>query len=377
MKYLRYMLMALIAMVTICTGAQTRKVKPKPVAKAASENPAHKLFQTMLPATAKVMFIDSVVVGKNDFLGQLPLPDETGRLSVRGRADNGTTPLTQYENEFGDRRFFASGDSTATVLNTQSLLGNEWGKPTALSDISNKDYPSQNFPFLTSDGFTLYFSATGPNSLGGRDIFMTTFDSDKGEWYSPQNYGLPFNSTANDYLLAIDDIDTLGWLVTDRHQHADSVCIYTFVPTKPRLDFSGDDLTNAQIERLAKLASIKDTWEFGNRKEALARLNAMITQKHATAPKGVGMYFVVNDQTVVTSPSQFKTKEAKQLYAQLQELKSILQQTESSIDNDRLLYHQRKDKNLAAKILQQEKALLKQQEDYKTIEKRIRLIEQR
>lgn len=48
---------------------------------------------------------------------------------------------------------------------------------------------------------------------------------------------MPFNSTANEYLLAIDDYDTLGWLVTDRNQPADSVCIYTFEPTSIRKDF--------------------------------------------------------------------------------------------------------------------------------------------
>ena len=85
-----------------------------------------------------------------------------------------------------------------------------------------------------ADGVTLYFAAQGVNSMGGYDIFMSTFDLDKGVFYSPENIGLPFNSTANDYLLAIDDINHLGWLVTDRRQPEDKVCIYTFVPTASR-----------------------------------------------------------------------------------------------------------------------------------------------
>jgi hypothetical protein len=372
MKYQRYLLMALMAMVAICAAAQNKKAKTKAVAKATAETPAHKLFQAMLPATAKVMFIDSVVVAKNDFLSHFPLPEEAGKLSVKSK---GIPMLAQYENEFGDRRFFASGDTTATLLNTQSLLANEWGKPTVLSDISASDYPMQNFPFLASDGFTLYFSATGPNSLGGRDIFMTTFDSDKGAWYAPQNYGLPFNSAANDYLLAIDDVDTLGWLVSDRYQPADSVCIYTFVPTKSRLDYAEDNLSNAQLERMAKLVSIKDTWAFGNRKEALARRNATLTRKPSSAMEATGILFVIDDQHVITSPSQFKTKEGRQLFAQLQELSQLTQHTETSLDNNRLLYQQRKDKTLAAKIIQQEKDLRQQQSDYRILEKRIRLAE--
>ncbi|MFR5270404.1 MAG: hypothetical protein ACLTGI_07025 [Hoylesella buccalis] len=47
---------------------------------------------------------------------------------------------------------------------------------------------------------------------------MTLFNSEDGTFYKPENYGLPFNSTANDYVLAIDDMYALGWLVSDRYQ---------------------------------------------------------------------------------------------------------------------------------------------------------------
>ena len=47
-------------------------------------------------------------------------------------------------------------------------------------------------------------------------------------FYIPDNYGLPYNSTANDYFLAIDERNNLGWLVSDRYQPEDKVCILYF-----------------------------------------------------------------------------------------------------------------------------------------------------
>ena len=64
--------------------------------------------------------------------------------------------------------------------------------------------------------------------LEGFDIYTTRLDVDNGGFYIPDNYGLPYNSTANDYFLAIDERNNLGWLVSDRYQPEDKVCIYIF-----------------------------------------------------------------------------------------------------------------------------------------------------
>ena len=266
MKKIQAWILAALLFAAVPAGAQKRNAAVKGKAVAAMRNNGNGgrlLFNTLLPATAKVMVIDSVVVGKNDFLRHIPLNAESGKLSVKNR--KGKDFLAQYETELGDRRFYAVGDSTSTALYMQTKVGGEWSQQSSLADISDEDYHYQNFPFLCADGVTLFFSATGPNTICGRDIFMTSYDSDKDEWLQPQNYGLPFNSTANDYLLAIDDLDTLGWLVTDRHQHADSVCIYTFVPTQVRKNFTADNLSATQLEHFAQIHSIADTWAFGDR----------------------------------------------------------------------------------------------------------------
>ena len=50
--------------------------------------------------------------------------------------------------------------------------------------------------FCHPDGKTLYFSSQGHNSMGGFDIFKTSFSD--GEWSKPENLGYPINSPEDD-----------------------------------------------------------------------------------------------------------------------------------------------------------------------------------
>lgn len=144
-------------------GKATKVVKPV----AHVETSGQKLFKSMLPSTAKVMFIDSVVVSKADFLSRVPLNKESGSLTARkGKVGHGGVLLTQYQNDFGDRRIYAEGDTTATHLLAQTLVGKQWSAPHPLAGLDGNEYPRACFPFLASDGVTLFFAAQGPHSMG-------------------------------------------------------------------------------------------------------------------------------------------------------------------------------------------------------------------
>lgn len=360
---------------TLGSSAQSRshvaKVKRTPVVQRKEGNA--KLLQQMLPATAKVMFFDSVVVNKSDFMAHVPLSREAGLLSVNATADF-VNQMGSYQNEFGDRRIIAQGDSAGSQLYTQTLVGDQWSRKSVISDFDADTYGHQNYPFLASDGVTLYFSADSPESLGKRDIFMSSFDSDNAQWYKPQNVGMPFNSTANDYLLVIDDLDSLGWLVSDRFQPAGKVCVYSFVPTASRLNFDEDGLDDAQLKHYAALTSIKDTWKFGDRKKALARRDALMKRIKAKQQSGEAMSFVVDDNTVITSPSQFRSAQSRQLYKQVDELKAMIAQSQAKLDADRMAYHNG-NRNVAADIKRLEQQIPQQQNDLYKVELKIRQLE--
>ena len=200
-----------------------------------------------------------------------------------------------------------------------------------------------------ADGVTLYFAAQGENSMGGYDIFMSTFDLDNGVFYSPENIGLPYNSTANDYLLAIDDINHLGWLVTDRRQPEDKVCIYTFVPTASRQGFEDTNLTDHEIERYSRILSISDTWKFGNRKAALAKLSDIKKRIASKIVKSQSSNkFVVNDNTVYSSANDFKSPAAKEMYRQWKDKKNTFESLTSKLDEARKNYRESSNKSADA-----------------------------
>ena len=374
MRNIRYSLLILLLLFVVSASAQHRKkviVKKSRISTSAISN---RLYETLLQSTAKVMFIDSIVVDKNCFLMAIPQPKELGSITLRP----GRPYLTQYQNELGDRKLLAEGDTSETVLRMQTALGNSWGEPIILKGINNKGFLLQNFPFLAADGITLFFSAEGEYSMGGRDIFMTNFDSDKGTWLQPQNYGLPFNSPANDYLLAIDDIDTLGWLVTDRRQPEGKVCIYTFVPTAVRQNFEADGLSAAILKTYADITSIKDTWKFGNRQGAMERLKAMKNRMDAQFIDE-SIYFVVNDSRVVRNIAEFQFDESRKLYQQLVEIKQMILDKERYLNKQRLQFERdsSSQSSLRQSILEGERALQRQRTDLIMVEKKIRNIENR
>lgn len=332
-----------------------------------------KMFESMVPSTAKLMFIDSVVVDKKDFLNSLPLNKESGKLTYFNSFFNANREVntTVYINEFNNRSYYAEGDSTQSSIYTIDKLGNKWSIPVKINEITT-DYQNPDYPFLCSDGVTLFFGAKGPKSMGGYDIFMTRYNGDDGTWYEPENYGLPYNSTANDYLLAIDDYDQLGWLVTDRRQEEGKVCIYTFVPTSPRQNFESDDLTNKQLNSFARILKIEDTWQFGNREAALKRVEDLKKRNTQDKKATSNINFVINDNVTYHSINEFKSPAAREKYKQLVALQDKYNQNIATLQQLRDDYAKNRTKDLAKDILFYEKEVEQQAARIKNLKKIIR-----
>lgn len=271
-----------------------------------------------LNATERVVFIDSVVVHKNDILPNIPLSDEAGKLDTYQHFFSSTDNPGAYlfRSQMGDHIIYAKNDAKKNPqLFEGRLFDDNWTEPKDLNTQGLGDHGdiAQNYPFLLSDGTTLYYAAKGEESLGGYDIFMTRFDTDDKSFLAPENIGMPFNSTANDYLYVVDEVNQLGWFVTDRNQHVDSVCIYTFIPSESRKIYSAA-VEGDRMRALGKLNSIRDTWTVQSVvTEAQARLKEV--RKESLESKNENksaISFIINDKTVYTSLDQFKSDEARQ-----------------------------------------------------------------
>lgn len=64
----------------------------------------------------------------------------------------------------------------------------------------------EDYPYLSKDGLTLYFSSKGHNSMGGFDIFKCTRPDVSSPWSKPENLGYPINSTYDDVLFVPDTV---------------------------------------------------------------------------------------------------------------------------------------------------------------------------
>lgn len=141
-------------------------------------------------------------------------------------------------------------------MQSERLLDGTWEKPVKIGEILNDGGNARN-PFLLTDGFTLYFSGDGEGSMGGYDLFVATRDPATGEFRQPVGVGFPFNSPFNEYMMAIDDENGIGWWVTDRNQLDDLVSVYVFRTNDVRKNYKVDE--EDDIISLARVDDISVT----------------------------------------------------------------------------------------------------------------------
>ena len=373
---IRYILLLFCCFFTFTsTQAQKKKVVKKKETKAkvvaTDKTVDNSLFASMLPNTDKLLVVDSMVVDKESFLKHLDLQNENGYVGIEN--DN-----AWFINALKNKKIYASGDSlSGRKLILAYYVNSKWEDRRPISEL-NTLFSDINFPFLMPDATTLFFSAKGHNSIGGFDIYTTRLDVDNGGFYIPDNYGLPYNSTANDYFLAIDERNNLGWLVSDRYQPEDKVCIYIFVPNKNRVKLAQEGFDNNTIKKLAQLNSIQDTWNFGNKQEAMSNLERIRNQRNIGNKDRESVLFIVNDKIKYTSLSQFKSNKSKQLFAKLEDNKQLVSKQKTELENLRIQYKQAnkaKQSSLKQDILFIEKQLMKYQLEQKELEQNIRELE--
>ena len=307
------------------------------------------LGEDMLRGTEKIEFVDSFKVGRDEVLNHIHLSAESGKfVMMENEADNFKTQpqvlgKCGHINELNNRIIFSSMDSTADVKNLYNAYrsGQTWASPTPLEGMQSSTI-DQDFPFMMSDGVTLYYAAQGSESLGGYDIFVTRYNAETKQYLKAENIGMPFNSPANDYLLAIDEQNNLGWLVTDRNQKADSVCIYVFIPSNTREVYEVSNANLKHVTQVAQLHSIRETQiNAASIADAKKRL-AKVLSKNTVKTEVKARLYVINDQKVYTSLDHFRNTTARQIAQQADNILDRITDLEAKQDKLRRSYAQGK-----------------------------------
>lgn len=208
----------------------------------------------------QLVILDSIVVPKADFFKAYHLPFSAGTL---GTAEN--IPFEDadanyvFTNEGGDYKTWAQPDSVGTlrIVESSRLTDGSWSEPSETPDVLNNG-GNAIYPFMMSDGVTLYYASDNEDSMGGYDIFVATRDASDGKYLQPQNIGMPYNSPYDDYMLAIDELNGVGWWATDRNQLGDDLTIYLYKLNDLRKNYSPDDTED--LADKAFIRNFRNTW---------------------------------------------------------------------------------------------------------------------
>ena len=275
--------------------------------------------QRMVDRVEDIQIIDSMVVNKDDFLSAYTLSEEAG--SIDSYQDffkpNKKVLSTVYMNEKADKIHYARPTEEQDYsLFTQSRLLDNWGDEKQLPvNVNTGD--DNNYPFVLSDGVTIYYASKGNGSIGGYDLFVTRYNTSANTYLTPEQLGMPFNSFANDYMLVIDETKGLGWFVSDRNQPQGSVCVYLFIPDEHRRRVEADDIAVKRAR--STIASIADTWKPG------IDYSQLIELAHQYMPSGKieakrDFTFVINNNLVYYTLDEIKSPEARSHYRKVIEL---------------------------------------------------------
>jgi len=281
-----------------------------------------------------VQVIDSIVVPKDRILSAYFLSADCGSLLPYNEFFQAANPqATVYINPKGDQAYYGRPDENGRyALFTQSKLMDAWADE---SPILASDTSDNNYPFILGDGVTLYFASKGNGSIGGYDLFVTRYKNNS--FLAPEQLGMPFNSTANDYLMVIDETKETGWFVSDRNQPAGKVCIYLFIPdeSRKRIGESNDD---AWLCRRAVLASIKDTWVANNNYTALITKARTDETAEASPKQQQDFELIVNDRTTYYTWNDFKNTDAKSFYQKAESIRKQIESVEQKLTESRDKY---------------------------------------
>ncbi|MCL1938688.1 MAG: tetratricopeptide repeat protein [Candidatus Azobacteroides sp.] len=282
----------------------------------------------MLSHCEDIQIIDSLVVDKQSFLDAYFLSNESGRLEKKG-------DTVVYENPLRNKRYYAEKTEEGVYrIFSEIKLQTEWGDNKKL-ELSSDASENQNYPFVLQDGLTIYYASTGSNSIGGYDLFITRYNTSNSTCLTPSQLGMPFNSVGNDYMMAIDEINRIGFFATDRFQPEGKVIVYTFIPNEDIITLNADD--EKQLISRAKIVSIHDTWKPSeNYSEYLTRIKDSREKEESKTAND--FFFVIDDNTVYHTYDNFKSETARQAFMKLTELKESIQQLETELERLRSEY---------------------------------------
>lgn len=133
------------------------------------------------------------------------------------KINSGGDEIAACVNQSGNTIFFASnrkggfGGTDIYVCKKLPSNGGEWSNPQNAGP--NINTPSdEDFPNISPDEKTLYFSSKGHASMGGYDIFKSNYDANTNTFSNAKNIGYPVNTAYDDMNFRVSKNGKYGYI---------------------------------------------------------------------------------------------------------------------------------------------------------------------
>ncbi len=191
--------------------------------------------QSLMKNLSNIIVIDKKSTSVNKFNYSYDLKDIGGKILV---TEEFQTKIDKKKNHKSiiyfpplnqDILFYSSygesGDNGLDIYFKKRLSSGGWSSPKILPENINSPY-DEDFPFLSSNGTTFYFSSMGHNSMGGYDIFRCNFNSSTNDFGPISNLDYKINSTDDDILYLVDKENKNAIFSSKRSSKAGMIDVY-------------------------------------------------------------------------------------------------------------------------------------------------------
>jgi hypothetical protein len=198
----------------------------------------------------------------NLFITKLTEENKWGPLVKLGNEINSQFTETSacFSNDTSEIYFSSTrpgGYGGKDIYRIKKLPNGRWAAPFNLGPNINTPY-DEDAPYLHPDGFTLYFSSKGHNTMGEYDVFKSEMNAETSKFNKAENLGYPINGVNNDIFFVLNVNGQRAYYSSAREDSYGSTDIYEIdtrfgdndLKVKAGLLFKDDILGKAKITLL-------------------------------------------------------------------------------------------------------------------------------
>ncbi len=196
----------------------------------------------LLKSINRLDVISKESVSKSDFFRIYELEGLNGKLVVKPdefktkydkkNDDNSIMFLPNNASEVYFSSYGKNGDNGRDIYKAVKLGNGKWSEAVSVGSSINTPF-DEAFAFILPDGRTMYFASKGHNSMGGYDLFKSTYDENVANWTAPINLDFPFSTVNDDVMLVTNEDQSLAFFASDRNNVDDQYFVYK-VGNKPK-----------------------------------------------------------------------------------------------------------------------------------------------